>query len=231
MKNFLTRRRVLGVSIFSFGVAVLLVSTLGIPSVNAEGVFTPISAQVNIGETSANVTNLQTFLAADRTVYPEGIITGYYGPLTAAAVSRFQAKYGIDVVGRVGPLTLSKINSLIITGTWSGMSNLTAPQFLAMTNSVSSNSATITWTTNELATAKVFYHTSPITMNEGDINSVGFGSTNGSVAVNDNLARNTQQVVLTGLMPNTTYYYVVVATDSNGNVSVWNPNTTFRTNP
>ena len=42
--------------------------------------------------------------------------------------------------------------------------------------------------------------------------------------------RNAQQVTITGLAPNTLYHYVIVATDASGNVSVWNPNTTFRTN-
>ena len=66
-------------------------------------------------------------------------------------------------------------------------------------------------------------------MNEGDINSVGFGATSGQTAINDNLARMSQQVTITGLQRNTVYYYVIVSTDLAGNVSVWNPNTTFRT--
>ena len=67
-------------------------------------------------------------------------------------------------------------------------------------------------------------------MNEGDINSVGFGSTNGWTTMNDGIARTSQQVTINGLQPNTTYHYVIVSTDSSGNVSVWNPNATFKTN-
>jgi phosphodiesterase/alkaline phosphatase D-like protein len=67
-------------------------------------------------------------------------------------------------------------------------------------------------------------------MNEGDINSVGFGATNGNTATNDNLARVSQQVTVSNLQPNTKYWYVIVATDLNGNVSVFGPNNTFITN-
>lgn len=231
MKNFLTRRSMFGTSLLSLGVAVLLVSTLSTVFVNASTTFIPLTSQVSVGDTSSDVTSLQMFLAADRSIYPEGLVTGYFGPLTKAAVVRFQERYGIDPVGRVGPLTLAKINNLITTGGWSSVTDVSGPWIYSVNKSVSSNGVTFTWNTDEMATAKVFYYTSPITMNEGDINSVGFGSTNGLIAENDKIARISQQVVITGLQPNTTYFYVIVATDAKGNVSVWNPNTTFRTNP
>lgn len=41
------------------------------------------------------VTKLQKILAKDSSVYPEGLITGYYGSLTEKAVQRWQAKKGI----------------------------------------------------------------------------------------------------------------------------------------
>lgn len=231
MKNFLTRRSMFGTSLLSLGVAVLLVSTLSTVFVNASTTFIPLTSQVSVGDTSSDVTSLQMFLVADRSIYPEGLVTGYFGPLTKAAVVRFQERYGIDPVGRVGPLTLAKINNLITTGGWSSVTDVSGPWIYSVNKSVSSNGVTFTWNTDEMATAKVFYYTSPITMNEGDINSVGFGSTNGLIAENDKIARISQQVVITGLQPNTTYFYVIVATDAKGNVSVWNPNTTFRTNP
>ena len=59
-----------------------------------------------------DVRRLQTFLAGDSAIYPEGKITGYYGALTVKAVRRFQEKYGLASVGRVGPQTLAKLNSL-----------------------------------------------------------------------------------------------------------------------
>jgi peptidoglycan hydrolase-like protein with peptidoglycan-binding domain len=230
MKNFLSRRFVWSSSLLSLGVAVLIVTALSTFVVNASTTFISLTSQVNIGEKSSNVTNLQLFLSADPTIYPEGLVTGYYGPLTKAAVMRFQARYGIDTVGRVGPLTLAKINILITSGGWASATDVSGPWISSVNRSVTSNGAVFSWVTNETATGRVFYHTSPITMNEGDINSVGFGSTNGLSVTNDGLSRTSQQVSVSGLQPNTTYYYVVVATDSKGNVSVWNPNTTFKTN-
>lgn len=46
-------------------------------------------------ETDGQITALQKILATDAEVYPEGLMTGYYGPLTEQAVRRYQKKYGI----------------------------------------------------------------------------------------------------------------------------------------
>lgn len=72
-----------------------------------------ITHELKLGDSSDDVTKLQVFLAADASLYPEGRVTGYYGSLTVAAVKRFQAKYGISQVGRVGPQTLAKLNELM----------------------------------------------------------------------------------------------------------------------
>lgn len=191
--------------------------------------YTMINSQLDLGETNSNVTSLQVFFADNASIYPEGLVTGYFGNLTRAGVLRFQAQYGLDQVGRVGPMTQAKINSLIAQGGWTVADN-SGPIIFSVSQTSNNTSATIGWSTNEMASAKVFYNTSPITMNEGDINSRGFGSTNGSTAANDTLARTSQQITISNLHPNTLYYYVVVSTDAAGNVSVWNPNTTFRTN-
>lgn len=62
------------------------------------------------GSTGENVKVLQALLAADPELYPEGLITGYYGRLTAVAVKRFQKKHAFEQVGHVGPKTLKKLN-------------------------------------------------------------------------------------------------------------------------
>lgn len=202
---------------------------LAITSVNAAG-FNQIQTQLDQGESNSDVTDLQTFLAADSTIYPEGLVTGYYGPLTTKAVARFQSKFGISPVGRVGPITIEKINSLISSGTWptSSVSSLRAPMLYQVNRSINRDSATFTWVTDENSTTKVFYGTEPIRMSEGDINSVGFGSINGQTAVN-NTVTTTPSITLNNLQPNTRYYYVLVSTDLDGNVSLWNPNDTFVT--
>lgn len=57
-------------------------------------------------------------MAQDKEVYPNGLITGYYGVLTKKAVERFQKKYGIANQGEagyseVGPKTRAKLNQLL----------------------------------------------------------------------------------------------------------------------
>lgn len=61
------------------------------------------------GMQSNDVSRLQALLASDRSVYPEGLVTGYFGRLTREAVKRFQTRYGLPQVGRAGPLTRAKL--------------------------------------------------------------------------------------------------------------------------
>ena len=191
--------------------------------------YNQVTTQLDPGQKGSNVTNLQTFFKDNSSIYPEGLITGYYGNMTTAAVNRFQSNYGFAQVGRVGPLTLSKINSLINAGGWNNSTDIFAPIMYSGNINIGNNSVTFNWSTNENATAKVFYGVNPITINEGDINSVGFGVINGNTASSNNVASTGQQVTINGLQPNTTYYYMLVSTDINGNVSVSSVNNTFIT--
>lgn len=82
------------------------------------------------GVEGEDVRKLQEFFAKDTTVYPEGLITGYYGLLTEKAVQRWQAKEGIvssgtaDTTGfgRIGPKTRAKLNELLARATASSVS-------------------------------------------------------------------------------------------------------------
>ena len=65
------------------------------------------------GSSGDQVKVLQALLAADPSVYPEGVISGFFGPKTAAAVKRFQKAHGIRQAGFVGPETLKKINEML----------------------------------------------------------------------------------------------------------------------
>lgn len=63
------------------------------------------------------VSRLQEVLAQDATVYPEGLVTGYFGQLTLKAVQKFQVRYGIadsshPAFGIVGPMTRQRLNEL-----------------------------------------------------------------------------------------------------------------------
>lgn len=61
-------------------------------------------------DTGGEVSRLQQLLAKDPSVYPEGKVTGYFGPATLAAVKRFQLAQGLVTAnspsyGLVGPAT------------------------------------------------------------------------------------------------------------------------------
>jgi len=73
-----------------------------------------IVARLSLGMKNEEVRLLQTFLAEDKEVYPQGLVTGVFGRLTHAAVQKFQKKHGIkDVFGVVGDNTRAKINELL----------------------------------------------------------------------------------------------------------------------
>ncbi len=65
------------------------------------------------GSEGDHVTTLQTLLAADAAIYPEGKVTGFFGPATRRAIQRFQARNGLEQVGSVGPRTRSLLNAWI----------------------------------------------------------------------------------------------------------------------
>jgi len=63
------------------------------------------------GMESEEVKCLQQFLAnLGDDIYPEKLVTGYYGPLTLAAVKRYQTLKGIITTGYFGPLTRAQAN-------------------------------------------------------------------------------------------------------------------------
>jgi hypothetical protein len=61
------------------------------------------------GSRGTEVSDLQKSLAEDSSIYPEGKVTGFFGPATAAAVMRMQAEIGVasstTATGTVGPKT------------------------------------------------------------------------------------------------------------------------------
>lgn len=72
-----------------------------------------LKAFLKTGANGDDVRILQKILASDPVVYPEGLVTGFFGPLTETAVKRFQAKLKIEQVGVVGSSTLAKINEIL----------------------------------------------------------------------------------------------------------------------
>lgn len=88
-----------------------------------------IGRSLTIGATGDDVTRLQQFLARDPGIYPEALVSGYYGSLTEAAVKRWQTKYHVvssgDAAstgfGVVGPRTAAAISILCTTGSYAGV--------------------------------------------------------------------------------------------------------------
>ncbi|MBI3573546.1 peptidoglycan-binding protein [Candidatus Kaiserbacteria bacterium] len=195
---------------------------LGLAFVPAFSFAATLTQNLSIGSSGDEVTALQTFLAVDPTIYPEGLVTGYYGSLTAAAVTRFQAKYAIDQVGSVGPITRAKINDLLASGGFgpSGVfGDISAPIMSPQAVTTGSNSATITWTTSEQSRNRVMYATYWPFLYASAQSVTDASSPSASASV-----------TLSGLTPNTLYYFVPESVDASGNI-MWTIEQTFRTKP
>ncbi len=71
---------------------------------------TALSASIlgllKLGDEGDSVKLLQVLLAADPSVYPEGTVSGFFGPLTLKALRMYQKKHGLEQTGAVGPRTL-----------------------------------------------------------------------------------------------------------------------------
>lgn len=234
-----------------------------------------IMSQLRQGMRGKQVELLQTVLAADPEIYPEGFITGFFGNLTANAVKRFQKKHGLQQVGSVGPKTKVKLNEFLvknplieenatstapdITGNANAgkrtcaivpPGHLIAPGWLkkqggimpiippcqtippgiakklgiatttppttdtvapvissVSASNIASTTATISWTTNELATSKV-YHSTTTPVNLAT-----------ALITNDSSLVTAHTVNISGLIATTTYYYAVESRDAANNVA------------
>jgi len=205
---------------WSFAVAVLLSAVL--LWAGSASALTTISSYLDFGARGGDVTSLQQFLAADVSVYPEGLVTGYFGSLTRAAVQRYQCKQGIVCggsaattgYGRVGPRTLAAINASI-GGVATG--DVSAPLASAVVAATTSSSATFMWTTNEPARGTIYWSASPLALLEGSVSVpptvTGQTMTESSFGFN-------HSVSITGLTANTIYYFAARSEDASGNVQL-----------
>ena len=231
MKKTIQKNDLLGLGWVAFVCALILTAFW---VANAQTT-TAISSQMGPGDSGSQVTALQQFLAADDSVYPSKLVTGYYGPLTTVAVQKYQCDQGIvcqgDVAttgyGRVGPATLAKLQEqegispgggttvppISVPGTGA---DVWAPIINAPTVATSSTTATIDWTTNEPAHDSVMYGMAwPFLYASAPSAATATFGTAG-------------QVTLTGLQPNTKYYYVLQSVDASGNLQ-WSIGHSFTT--
>ncbi len=198
--------------------AVLL---FALASTGIASALTTITSSLDFGATGGNVTSLQQFLATDVSVYPEALVTGYYGPLTRAAVQRYQCKQGIVCggtaastgYGRVGPRTLAAINASIRGGTTT-TGDSSAPIMSTVLTSMASSSVTFTWTTNEPARGAVYYSPSPLTIMETLVGSAVVGGQ----SVSESSFGFNHALTISGLTANTLYYFAAKSDDASGNI-------------
>lgn len=75
------------------------------------------------GRQDIEVEHLQEVLAADGGLYPEKLITGYFGTLTESALKRFQQKHNLPRTGVTDAATQSKLNQVS-----QGLTKLSVPE-------------------------------------------------------------------------------------------------------
>lgn len=167
-----------------------------------------LTRELEQGMTGTDVSSLQTYLAQDPSLYPQGLVTGFFGFLTKSAVANYQSQVGLPSVGRVGPATLAALNIAMNSGSVVTGGDVSAPILYPETVLTSMTSASVTWSTSEAANSRVMYS-----------NTRPFLFATAWSAASDNRLSTNASVTITGLQPRTTYYYTIESTDTSGNVS------------
>ncbi len=205
------------------GLLAFAFAIISIPSLTHADI---LNRQLELGMSGSDVSALQTFLASDPSLYPQGLVTGYFGPLTKAAVINFQIRNSISAVGRVGPITLSALNPQMTGGTIGNNMSGIAPTISNVNVGATRNSAVVSWNTNQNVKGVVYYSPTALTTYERE-NSV---DVSGAVAMMDINFRPSHSVSLQNLQANSTYHYMIYTTNTAGDVSVSVPSTFQTTN-
>jgi hypothetical protein len=66
-----------------------------------------LKTNITEGTSSDDIKKVQELLATDGQIYPEGQVTGYFGPRTKEAIKKFQERHGLPVTGVVDEETKS----------------------------------------------------------------------------------------------------------------------------
>jgi uncharacterized surface protein with fasciclin (FAS1) repeats len=90
-------------------------TTTSMPSsMNMPNNMMAVSGYLWTGSQGADVVSLQTFLTTEGFLtIPSGTSMGYFGPLTKAALMKYQASQGISSTGYFGPLTKANVNAAL----------------------------------------------------------------------------------------------------------------------
>jgi len=68
------------------------------------------------GMNDHDITKIQELLATDSDLYPEGLVTGYFGSLTRKALMRFQERHEIPASGRIDEDTRGLLEEYLSEG-------------------------------------------------------------------------------------------------------------------
>ena len=71
-----------------------------------------LSDDLKVGATGEDVKILQVALSQDESLYPSGIVSGYFGQLTKQAVTNFQVRYNLPATGEVDMATADEFNKI-----------------------------------------------------------------------------------------------------------------------
>ena len=202
------------------------------------------------GTRGGEVENLQKFLSKHPDVYPEGLVTGYFGSLTEAAVKRFQEKYANEILkplgfiegtGVVGNRTLEKLNEVAratpavpaipatpaVPGVSPAIPAVPATPALPATPAAATTTPVIDTTLPTISNISANNITSSgaaiiWTTNEAADSQVEYGITMsyGNLTGLDASLVISHLVSLSNLQANTTYHYRVKSKDAAGNLAV-----------
>jgi peptidoglycan hydrolase-like protein with peptidoglycan-binding domain/lysophospholipase L1-like esterase len=203
-----------------------------------------LTQNLGIGSTGAAVTSLQEFLQK-LGFYTYSSITGYFGSITAAAVSAYQIAHGITPVGSVGPITRAAlaVASAPITTTTTTTTTTPTPGTTPVFSGGGGGGGDVAASNNfgggessgggtSLAPAPVIsavtststQTTATITWttDESATSQVSYGpsSTYASSTTLDSSLVTSHSVILTGLTASSTYHYQVSSSNSEGTNSV-----------
>lgn len=67
------------------------------------------------GMTDDDIKAIQEALASDPSIYPSGLKTGFFGPMTKEAIKKFQAKNGLEVTGEINAETKAALDTIMAT--------------------------------------------------------------------------------------------------------------------
>ena len=72
-----------------------------------------VTAGLRQGSTGDDVKAIQEALASDPSIYPSGLKTGFFGPMTVDAIKKFQAKNGLAVTGEINQETKAALDTIL----------------------------------------------------------------------------------------------------------------------